>query len=142
MIEIDDSKVFFEVSGKEYCNDELALAILLAAGVLFSNERSFLDIEPVTDGKGAVLSWNQSKEIAGSTTILFVNCNDLFAWGCADSEDLPHDEIGNLYRMYIADPKYGVDKWCCFRRKQKPQDSIIEQMKKDGVWDERMEALP
>jgi len=39
-------------------------------------------------------------ERARKVTALCVNCNDVFAWGCADAEDLPYAEIENLYRMW------------------------------------------
>lgn len=137
-----DEEVFFTVDGKEYCDEELALSYLLKDGTLFCNQRSFLEIELIADKDGVVTGSKPSDKIGGSTTILFVNCNDLFSWGTADSEDLPNDEIGTLYRMHVADPKWGTAKWCCFRRNMKPQKPAIVKMKEDGSWDEKMEVLP
>ena len=68
-------------------------------------------------------------------------CNDIFAWACADGEDLPLDEVSNLYRMWEKDSKWGSAKWCCYRRKEKPQGPVVEAMKGDGSWDEEMEKL-
>lgn len=73
---------------------------------------------------------------------IFVNCNDLFAWACADCEELPVEEIANLYRMVKADPAWGDSKWCCIRRNMQPQAPIVQDMKRDGAWDEVMESLP
>lgn len=117
--------VLFEVDGKEYCNEEAALSILLRDEVLFCNER-----DVVFRG-----------EPSGCTTVLYVNCNDVFAWACADAEDLPNDEIGNLYKMHIADPKWGSIKWCCHRRNEQPQKPVADDMKLDGSWDESMDDL-
>lgn len=124
---LDDDKVFLKLDdGSIHCVEEKALEILLRDNILFSNEREFLN----PDGtKG------------GSTVILYVNCNDVFAWACADAEDLPHDEIGNLYKMHKANKRWGATIWCILRRKQKPQKPMEDLMKKDGVWTEGLEKL-
>lgn len=75
-------------------------------------------------------------------TEIMVGCNDIFAWGIADSEPLPAYEIRKLYEMWKADPEWGVQKWCCMHRNEKPQSPIAEDMKRDGAWDETMENLP
>ena len=33
-----------------------------------------------------------------------VNCNDVFAWACADSEPLLREEVPHLYELHMADP--------------------------------------
>lgn len=106
-------------------SNELALSKLLEDRILFSNERKYSDGEE-----------------EGSTVVLFVNCNDLFYWGCADAEDLPLGEVQNLLKMHFKNPRWGSDKWCCLRRGLRPQIPVIEQMKKEGAWDDELEALP
>lgn len=69
-------------------------------------------------------------------------CNDVFAWGCADVEELPYSEIMPLWRAWKADKVWGTAKWCCRQRNMKPQQPVIRRMKEAGVWDEAMEALP
>lgn len=125
----EQDEVFFIINGKEYCNEELALSILLKDDVIFSNHRFYsMTKDGISDGK---------------TTVLFVNCNDIFAWACADGEDLPHSEIGNLYKMRKSVPgNWGSAKWCCIRRNEKPQRPVQEMMKKSGAWDETLEKLP
>lgn len=71
-----------------------------------------------------------------------VLCNDLFMWGFADGEDLEATDIEILYRMHADDPVWGTSKWCCLHRKQRPQKPIEDDMRRDGVWDDAMEALP
>lgn len=105
--------------------EERILARLLGDDVLFSNERDYYyDGEP-----------------EGKIVVLFVNCNDLFAWGCADAEDLPYEQLGPLLRMHMAG-KWGSDKWCCKQRNERPQKPVEKRMREDGAWDEMMEALP
>lgn len=124
---INEEELFIEIDGKMYCDKEAALAILLYDEILFANGREYLH----PNGKNA-----------GSTTVLFVICNDLFAWATSDAEKLPCKEIENLYKMYKKDKKWGASKWCCIQRNTQPQKPIIDEMKKDGVWDKIMEALP
>ena len=122
-----EDRPFFDIDGVEHCDEEAALSTLLREEKLFCNGRDYLDI----DGSSA-----------GETTVLFVLCNDLFVWGSADAESLPHDEIGNLYKAWEQDKAWGTDKWCCIRRNMKPQKPIEKAMKRAGVWDSVMEALP
>lgn len=138
-----EDPMFYEIDGKEYCREEQCLAQLLIDEVLFCNERETVERPyKVVDGKLLNDEDNHTIEVEESTTILFVNCNDLFYWGTADAERLPNSEIGRLYKMHMADKKHGSSKWCCFRRGLRPQVPIVEMMKKDGVWDEAMELLP
>ena len=101
-------------------DEEFALIELLKDGVLFANDIPF-------DG-----AYN---------TVLYVSCNDLFDWACAEAESFSYLDIKTLYEMHLKDKKWGSSKWCCFHRNLKPQKAVIEAMKKDGVWDETMEAL-
>lgn len=127
----DDNKIFMMIDGEEECNEERALAELLLDDVLFSNGRKYVED-----------SFGEENRIEPETTVLFVNCNDIFMWGCADAECLPHDEIGNLYKMWEKDKTWGAAKWCCKRRNLQPQEPVIESMKKSGSWDSDMENLP
>lgn len=114
----DLSYYFFTMDdGKEVCHDERALAKLLIEGVLFCSS-------------------------GRHTVVLYVLCNDLFYCGCADAENLPMSEIGTLLKMHLKDNTWGVSKWCCRQRKLRPQVPIVEEMKKLGVWDDELEALP
>lgn len=128
--------------------DGNALAHLLMNEVVFLNSHwwkySRLTHERTDDGKGyksaprpdARWTEDESKMISVS-----VNCNDIFAWACADAEELPYEEIENVYRLWRADPNWGAAKWCAIRRKQKPQGPVIDAMKKAGSWDDIMENL-
>ena len=117
--------IITEINGEEHCDHELALAWLLEHGVLMANER-----ETMYEGQ---------KE--GKTIVLYVLCSDIFAWACADAEDLPLDQVSVLYKAVKADPKWGAAKWCAKKRECLPQQPAIDLMKKDGAWDAEMEAL-
>lgn len=126
---MEEQKAFYTDSdGIERCDIEIALSELLRDGVVFANERNYCREK---NGKSE-----------GSTIVLFVICNDIFVWGCADAEDLPIEEVGNLYKMHKADDLWGVAKWCCHRRIEKPQPPVEKMMRKDGSWDAAMENLP
>jgi hypothetical protein len=75
---------------------------------------------------------------------LWVLCNDMFAWALADLEELPltFEDITALWQMWYADQEWGHIKWCCIKRQEKPQNPVVEMMKKNGSWDDVMEALP
>lgn len=114
--------------GEEYFNQELALSILLEEEILFANSFPF--------------SYKKDGKSEGETIVLFVNCNDIFAWACAEGETLSYNEVKDLYKMWEKDKKWGSSKWCCIKRNEKPQGPVANAMKKDGSWDETMEKLP
>lgn len=64
-----------------------------------------------------------------------VNCNDVFAWGCADAETMLFDDIENLYRMWRKDPSWGAAVWCMIRRNQMPQKPVEKRVRDAGIWD-------
>jgi len=47
-----------------------------------------------------------------------------------------------LYKAWHSDKKWGVDKWCCVKRNEKPQKPIVLAMKNEGSWDDAMDNLP
>lgn len=121
------NKDFFYTSsdGKEHIKENKAIAFLLDKHVLFANTRKYVEL----DG-----------EEMPYTIVLFLNCNDLFGWGVADAEEIKCSDIINLYKAYFEPD--GLDRWVCFKRNMKPQKAVIENMKKSGTWDDKMENLP
>jgi hypothetical protein len=71
----------------------------------------------------------------GREIIFEVNCNDLWSWASADSEEIPYDEIENCYKL-------GPITWACVRRNWRPFDACEKQMKEKGEWNATLESLP
>ena len=138
---LDKAKPYKDIFFSYGDDDELegiveddALAMLLLAGHLFVFSAYMRRENP--DNPAEV------DKVAG----MHVNCNDLFWWACADSEPLPVDEIGNLYKLCFdedGNPKqYGSTVWACLQRKMRPQHPLEEMMRKDDAWTDELEALP
>lgn len=118
----DDCEWDFENDGKHEMvfETEGALALFLINGVVFLNS-----------------NWYQKDwpEDAQKRTSVLVNCNDIFAWACADAEPLPYSQIETLYRMFRKDPAEGAAVWCCIQRKEMPQAPVAKDIRKAGIWD-------
>lgn len=113
----DERVIEYEVDGKQYICEEGAIAALLDASVCYISA-------------------------SDKNVTVFVSSNDVFHWGTADGEDLPFKELESLYRAWKADSKWGVTKWACKQRGMRPQWCLMQNMMKDGAWDEAMETLP
>lgn len=88
------------------------------------------------------LTLTAQEEEDGGNVEMHVNCNDLFAWACADSEQVEDSELESLFQACKDDPIHGAEKWCCKKRNMQPQRPIVEDWKAKGAWDAEMEALP
>ena len=123
-------------------DDSKALSYLLRKDVLFLNTRPYIE-NPWAPKEKRVVS-------ESDTIVVFVNCNDVFAWGGADAEtitgsDEVNFETNELYRLtscVIDNEKWGSTKFACWKRNLQPQKPVANDMKKDGVWDDFMESLP
>jgi hypothetical protein len=113
---------FKDVKGndREYFEASDALAVLILSNVVFLNCYGWKDEWPV-EARRAVAP--------------IVNCNDIFAWGCADGEELPYHEIYNLWNFWRKDPIYGSAIWCMIRRNEMPQKPVERDIRKAGIWD-------
>ena len=109
-------------------NEDKMLLKLLQDGVLFVNDRRYLH--------------DHKDEVGGRTTVLFVNANDTFAWGVADAEDLPLEELPHLLELHLDNPKCGATQWLCLRRNLQPQAPVIEWLKKYNGWNDKLAGLP
>lgn len=112
-------KINYELD-EQYVEEEEMLAFLILQGDVFINNGWWYKEE----GK----PW-----IEDSVT-LHVNCNDIFAWGCADSEDLKYSEIRELYEMVKKDKNLGAAAFCIKKRKMRPQPPVEKMFKDAGIW--------
>lgn len=123
-------------SGESFFVAEAAVAELLDAEVLFVNSRPYCELDFSKTPPAA------QPQVAGHTLVLFVNCNDLFWWATADAECCELHELPGLYDAWKAHGAVGVERWCCYRRKMRPQTPIEKQMRERGQWTPELEALP
>lgn len=81
--------------------------------------------------------WRTDGEYAPVT--IFVNCNDLFWWATADSEQVTPDNL-DVLEQAIKDCRAiddcsscGIDLFCCRLRKMRPQGACYKHIKKE-LW--------
>lgn len=115
----------------EFCVESTALAKLLVDEILLIGD---FDSGPFFE------SGKASDE--NITTCLWVCANDIFAWACAESVPILTKEIPDLYRMHMADQKWGYIKWLCKKENMQPQKPIVRDMKREGAWCDLMKSLP
>ena len=66
---MNHSKYWFDIDGKKVADHEAMVAHFLEENIFFLSSRKYVCRE-----KGDVISKN-------ATLLLFLNCNDVFAWG-------------------------------------------------------------
>lgn len=104
---------------EDFFDEEKAIAELLNAGVLFANCRKY-----VCEITG---------KVEKPTIVLFVLCNDLFMWACADAETVTLDELPALYQAWKQNNVWGSSLWCIRKRKQRPHVPADIHMRNDGI---------
>ena len=132
-------------NGKEHIffDETKALAYLMNEEHIFLNTRPYIE-NPWAEKE----NWKVSEK---ETIVAFVNCNDVFAWGCADAEEISvseevregvTDDLHYLLKLYLDMGHWGVVKWCCIQRNEQPQNPVLKDMKLADMWDDEMENLP
>lgn len=104
----------------EHMEDEDYLKILLCEDVLFINNGWWFK--------------EQGKPWQDDYITIHCNCNDIFAWACADSEDVTLCELKELYEFWKKDPNWGPAAWCIKKRKQPPQEPARKLIEAKGIW--------
>lgn len=69
---------------------------------------------------------------AQKTIILYVNCNDVFAWGCADAEEIKLNQLKELWKYYKKDRNYGAIVWCIKQANILPQKPMYDLIQKES----------
>lgn len=117
-----DEETFFVINGEEEPMEDVILAKLLLADVLYAG---------------------CAKDHQGQDTIgLYVYCSDTFWYSCADGEPVRIADLLGLYRLYRDHNHNGVTLWCCLRRKMRPLPQWETMMRESGCWDDSLDALP
>ena len=107
-----------EAIPKREFDEAHAVSEMLASDVLMLNSHWWKD------------AWSDADK---KITSIEVICNDVFVWGTADAEPMNYEDIEPLYKMWMTDRKWGSDKWCAVRRNLKPQQPVIDAMKKNNA---------
>lgn len=102
--------------------EEPALALLLINHQVFMNTHWWMKDEGWPKDATETFSFN-------------VNCNDVFAWGCADAEEMFDDDLRDVYDHFIKDPMWGTAVWCMKKRNQLPQKPVYDKIMAAGIWD-------
>lgn len=122
----DSEEFFCMIKGKKEWDNEKLLAYLLKEELVFCNSRKHLCLD------GTEQSY---------ITVIFALCNDVFAWGYAEAEPIEPKEFSSFYELHKENKKWGAMKWACKKRNLQPQKPIVDDMKKDGYWDDELESL-
>lgn len=123
MAEIKEEDIFYG----GIVDEEKALACLLNAGLCFLNHAKGPD--------------------GDKTTCIYVACNDVFAWGCADAEPILNNdwrepsEIIDLYRIWKKNDRWASTQWVCLKRGEQPQAPVKKMMIEQSAWNEELEKL-
>jgi hypothetical protein len=118
---------YIEIDGKKEPMEESMLAWLLDEGYVFISSAKHV--------------CHMTGKVEDETLTIFLNCNDVFAWGYADAEGITYKELPELFDMVMMDKKHGATKWVCKKRGMKPQKPIREGMERDGAWGEELDRL-
>lgn len=102
---IDLDEVIYTYEDKEYALEGEAIGAMLASEQLLYN------------GK------------------LYVNCSDIFAWGCSDAEDYVDEQLLPLFKLFKQDREWGTAMWCMIQRKERPQKPVEDAIRKSGKVD-------
>ena len=60
---------------------------------------------------------------------MYILCNDLFFWACADSEEFELSDLDDLNQAYKDSPEDGDLLWCCRKRGMRPQKPYYKYFK-------------
>lgn len=115
--------------GELFLDEEAAIAMLLDDGVVHCGH--------------CRIATHDGKIEEDYSIVMYVLCNDLFAWACADGENIGSSDLPLLVKLH-QDTKnnWGSQIWCCLKRKMQPQSPVKKHMIEDGVWTPELEALP
>lgn len=119
---------YFDFDESMVFEEDQVIALFLQTGIIFSN---------------SYWSMKHWPEEARTKTALFVICNDIFAWACADAEEIDYDEFETLYAYYKKDDNFGSSVWCIKKRGIMPQKPVYEAIMREGIWDlDKMKLKP
>lgn len=72
--------------------------------------------------------------VCGEKVMPWVDCSDVFFWGCADGEDIAFEELAQLAECCQLSPKHGGELWCCRKRAMRPQTACYRMIYQSNEW--------
>lgn len=115
------------ISEEMIFDENAALAHLLATSNVFLNNHWWMSVKENKE--------NPWPKDACETFSINVNCNDVFAWACADGEEVTFKELEDLYAHFHKDSTWGCAIWCIKKRGYMPQNPVEDAIRKAGIWD-------
>ena len=89
----------------------------------------------LTDGDILINNGWWDKTWPNDRITVAVICNDVFAWGCADAEEILYSDLKEIYEVNKKDPNWGIAVWCMKKRNLMPQKPVEDIIRKEGIWD-------
>ncbi len=78
-----------------------------------------------------IAEYDINGEIFWSTDFeFFVNCNDVFFWGCADAEPISAETLDDLEKALKETELDGCNLYCARRREMRPQGALYKYLEK------------
>jgi len=121
-----------ELKNKLYWSEELSLSLLLKEEKVFLNSHWWFSTKKQNEYHKPIA--NPWPEVACDTFSINVNCNDVFAWGCADAEECFYSDLETLYAHHVVDKDNGCIVWCIKKRGLLPQKPVYDQIQAKGIW--------
>lgn len=79
-----------------------------------------LGVLEVMSGDNTTDLWWRTKDEYAPITF-FVNCNDIFMWGCSDAETITPENLLVLKQSYADSEDHGAELFCARVRQMRPQ---------------------
>lgn len=100
-------------------NVEEILAVLLIENIVFINAPWWKEEWPKDAREGITVQ---------------VNCSDVFAWGCSDSETCYFKDLEELFILHNENKIWGSTIWSIKKRGMMPQKPVYDRIKKETKW--------
>ena len=71
----------------------------------------------------------------GEDLNFYIRCNDVFAWGCSDAEDISEEDLPLLEQSLKDSEMHGTLLFCARKRKCRPQGAYYQYFDKDTEWE-------
>lgn len=92
-----------------------------------------LPIEHKTCVEDLLLDGKLQINLNDDKVTMWVDCSDLFFWGCSDGEDIDFSELRDLVTC-LGLTRHGGALWCCGKRNMRPQTAYYKSCIPEAEW--------